>query len=435
MSLLKRTRTAVDWLVPSHGGPGIVMNIDESIAQEAEGRFNPEGVDMNQSPVIWHPDYHPTPTWRGASEEDCVPNTWMAHYDPAIVEGTIRGEIIVRCPEKEPRGSRTAGSGKGKATTYMNNLLYGPTYIFGGVVGNPSRSRGNGGRTNRMGSAEGTAEYGGGSYTTAYNARFEAFGGQALYFSEIPYVVIDPKTKQVLGNHWRFRGYSRDKRNNQPKLLPTLIAMDYFTIEQLQAGPLFELSQALLDMLSPGRIVSKVDDVAKFTTGVLQMKEASYGFAKIPSITFWLRINVLCAGLERAFFSLKSDNPQHASQYKKAARALYAQLAAELQAFYKDEARKMNRRYGSKKHTLAQRYNDRFPMRLDKELALSGSSAINAESGMSQDFDQVFKIITRAKQTSVTLHNQLYTWLRNHWVGTITSPNAQPGSQIKYMRA
>jgi hypothetical protein len=428
----RRDRTVGELLMESSGGSSLVIKntwgfniLDEEEGEDfCPGRHGPDAVDENQSPVVWHPDYSPTPTWRGKREKDCIPGTWMPEYDATLVEDAKRGEVLVGCPEKELFGSRGHGSMNGRVTTYMNNLEIGPMYTYRGLAGNPSRARGVG----PMGSTDGTAEYGGGSLTTAFNSPIHGRCGQQLYFTEYPYVRRDKATRKVLGNHYHYNGYGQDRHGYQPKLLPMLIVMDAENLEHLYRGPLWDFTDTLQDLLLPGKVASSSSRIAEFDRNVIMADLILHGLQRVPHISLWMRIHVLADGLLTAFFQWKGGKTPNS--YEAATKTLYTQTLHVVNQFFKDEHLRALQKFGSYDHPMAQKVLERMPM-LDPNQHLDKAGPEDPETGLKHEWHLVWKLLRKAQFVLVCLMTYNHAWMKAHWLGTITSPVANPRGQVK----
>jgi len=430
----------MEWLV-AYGGTRADMMVmdakgnycldDYTQLNGCAGRLGPDAPDENQSPVVWHCDYSPTPGWRGSREDECVANTWIRGCTPEFVDVSYRGEIVVCCPELEVAGARNRGAFNGRGTTNMNCLKLGPEYSFGGVTGNPSRTQGN---TARMGSTDGTTEIGGGSLTIFHNSPTLGKRGQQLFFSEVPMVIR--KDGEVVGNKYRYdTTYKIDRKGRQQKLLPTVIVLNGKNIEHLQNGPLFELSERLYDWLLPGKVAIQGGAIETFSRDVISREASEQGFNLIPHVTTWVRVVVLADGLRTAFFRWKgsSKGSVHVDDYQKASKSLWTQLAAAINDHYAEERRKVTAKYETATTTIARKLLERMPRQLETSWNPRWAGQDDADLQMQAEFREVDAMLKRASFVAVTLHNYIYSWMDRHWMGTQTSPVSHPGYQVSRM--
>jgi hypothetical protein len=433
-------RTAADYLLPPGSGGGLVIRNDatghhvidaEQEVHNCVGRLGPDAPHENQSPVVYDIDFRPTPNWRAKRQDECVPNTFMPRYNQALVHVNKRGLLIVRCPQLEQGGTRSIGGSPARGTVYMNNLRLGYEYTYGGFTGNPSQKQG--GPSTRPGTEDwlGTAEYGGGELTAIFNSPIEGRAGQQLYFSEVPMVYRDHKTGEVLGNALCYENtFDMDEHNHQQLLLPTIIPMTVETIEHLQAGVLFDVTDKLTSMLHPSSGAVEAESIRNFARDEIGRHEMEHGLTLIPPIAMWLRVAALRCGLELANARLYGSTGDHGKRYQSAVEALQSQLVDAIQVFFNHQRMARDRKFGKHQSSMAVEHNQRMPAAL-AHLNSSSREDKGDDDGFTLQAQRVLHTLQLAQSVMSTLHNLVVAWLKSHWIGTLTSTIATPGKQMK----
>lgn len=437
-------KSTSDWMQPDKGwgySDYVTEDIEES--EGRAGRFGPDAPDIEQSPIVHTIDTgNNTHSWRSSVKDECHPNTFIDEEifkDKEMVDKVERGEVAIGSASEHRAGVKRYGHPYPLITTHLNNLRLSFEGKYMGIVGNPSRANGSMATGRRgVGMTLGTAAYGGGSLTTYNNSTRTAFAGQQVFM--LLEGTVSRVGNKVLGNRWWYVGMPR-RGNQQVKIMPTTLPVDIDSMENIQSTLIYQFMGELTHMLSPAHTVTSSSPLWNYRTKVLDVFFANNGLTLMQDVREWIAVWLLMFALTRAFFFWKHPATRTTAggedKYANLTKSLYTQLADAMQEVWRRELHKHvlseinGDDYSTVKSTMS-RYEDRLPIKLDENAyANLMNGPDEPELGMEEIAARVLHMLERGQCMLVTLHNRVFLFFQNRWMGTVASACTQAGHTLK----